>query len=111
VWISFTDVVPEATAVATAALDESRNTRIADDVTAALTRAQPSDRRASAPAAAYPDLLAISLRAPRAVVCLLSAAVLDLMRMRHKLGESVAHVAMRRYLARRDARVADLVTG
>jgi hypothetical protein len=32
----------------------------------------------------------------------------DLMRMRHKLGESVAHVALRRYLARRDARVADL---
>ena len=31
------------------------------------------------------------------------------MRMRHKLGESVAHVALRRYLARRDARVADLV--
>src|ERR1044072_8282170 len=31
-------------------------------------------RRADAPAAAYPDLLAISLRAPRAVVCLLSAA-------------------------------------
>lgn len=131
-------------------------------------------RRADAPAAAYPDLLAVSLRAPRAVVCLLSAAavhdltdeipmavqiavprrtwppkldhppvevfvwdpltfelgldtvevapgewariyspgrtVVDLMRMRHKLGESVAHVALRRYLARRDSRVADLLT-
>jgi hypothetical protein len=31
-------------------------------------------RRADAPAAAYPDLLAVSLRAPRAMVCLLSAA-------------------------------------
>jgi hypothetical protein len=131
-------------------------------------------RRSDAPAPAYPDLLAVSLRAPRAVVCLLSAAavhdltdeipmavqiavprrtwppkldhppvevfvwdpltfelgldtvevapgewariyspgrtVVDLMRMRHKLGESVAHVALRRYLARRDARVADLMT-
>ena len=36
--------------------------------------------------------------------------VVDLMRMRHKLGESVAHVAVRRYLSRRDARVADLMT-
>ena len=131
-------------------------------------------RRSDAPASAYPDLLAVSLRAPRAVVCLLSAAavhdltdeipmavqiavprrtwppkidhppvevfvwdpltfelgldavevtpgewariyspgrtVVDLMRMRHKLGESVAHVALRRYLARRDAQVADLMT-
>jgi hypothetical protein len=131
-------------------------------------------RRADAPAAKYPDLLAVSLRAPRAVVCLLSAAavhdltdevpmavqiavprrtwppkidyppvqvfvwdpltfelglaavdvapgerariyspgrtVVDLMRMRHKLGESVAHIALRRYLARRDARIADLMT-
>jgi len=33
----------------------------------------------------------------------------DLMRMRNKLGESVAYVALRRYLARRDARVADLM--
>jgi len=33
----------------------------------------------------------------------------DLMRMRRKLGESVAHIALRRYLARRDARVADLI--
>ena len=129
-------------------------------------------RRADAPAAAYPDLLAVSLRAPRAVVCLLSAAAVhdltdeipiavqiavprrtwppkldhppvevfvwdpatfelgldsaevapgervrvyspgrtavDLMRMRNKLGESVAHIALRRYLARRDARIADL---
>ncbi|WP_433724556.1 hypothetical protein ACQP2Y_03595 [Actinoplanes sp. CA-051413] len=28
--------------------------------------------------------------------------------MRNKLGEPVAHVALRRYLARHDARVADL---
>jgi hypothetical protein len=129
-------------------------------------------RRADAPAAAYPDLLAISLRTPRAVVCLLSAAAVhdltdelpiavqiavprrtwppkldhppvevfvwdpatfelgldsaevapgervrvyspgrtavDLMRMRNKLGESVAHVTLRHYLARRDARIAEL---
>lgn len=31
-------------------------------------------RRADAPLASYPDLLAVSLRAPRAAVCLLSAA-------------------------------------
>jgi hypothetical protein len=31
------------------------------------------------------------------------------MRMRHKLGEPIAHVALRRYLARRDAGVADLM--
>jgi hypothetical protein len=36
--------------------------------------------------------------------------VVDLIRMRHKLGESVAHVAMRRYLSRRAARIADLMT-
>ncbi len=35
-------------------------------------------RRADAPAAAYPHLLAASLRAPRAVVCLPSAAAHDL---------------------------------
>ena len=39
-----------------------------------------------------------------------SRTVVDLMRMRHKLGESVAHVAMRRYLSRNDARIADLMT-
>ncbi len=130
-------------------------------------------RRADAPAATYPDLLAVSVRAPRAVVCLLSAAavhdltdelpvavqiavprrtwppkidhptvevfvwdpatfdlgldaveaapgepvrvyspartVVDLMRMRRKLGESAAHIALRRYLARRDAKVAELI--
>ncbi|MGL5853545.1 MAG: type IV toxin-antitoxin system AbiEi family antitoxin domain-containing protein [Phycicoccus sp.] len=130
-------------------------------------------RRADAPAAAYPDLLAVSHRAPRAVVCLLSAASLhdltdelpvavqiavprrtwpptidhppvevfvwdpvtfelgldqveaapgepvrvyspartaaDMMRMRRKLGESVAHIALRRYLSRRDARVGELL--
>ena len=130
-------------------------------------------RRADAPAATYPDLLAVSRRAPRAVVCLLSAAsvhdltdelplavqiavprrtwppkidhppvevfvwdpatfalgidqvdaapgepvrvyspartVVDLMRMRRKLGESVAHIALRRYLSRRDARVREVI--
>ena len=130
-------------------------------------------RRADAPAATYPDLLAVSRRAPRAVVCLLSAAsvhdltdelplavqiavprrtwppriehppvqvfvwdpatfelgidqvdaapgepvrvyspartVVDLMRMRRKLGESVAHMALRRYLSRRDARVREVI--
>jgi hypothetical protein len=31
------------------------------------------------------------------------------MRMRRKLGESVAHIALRRYLSRRDARVGELI--
>jgi predicted transcriptional regulator of viral defense system len=130
-------------------------------------------RRAAAPEPSYPDLLAVSYRAPRAVVCLLSAAslhdltdelplavqiavpkgtwppkiahppvevftwspdtfelgletveaapgepvrvysaartVVDLMRLRGKLGESVAHIALRRYLARRDARIGQLI--
>jgi len=157
-----------------------RGTRRHDDLYAARDSGELVElsrgifRRADAPAATYPDLLAISQRAPRAVVCLLSAAavhdltdeipmavqiavprrtwppridhppvevflwdpttfelgldavevapgerariyspgrtVVDLMRMRHKLGESVAHVAMRRYLSRRDARIADLMT-
>jgi hypothetical protein len=131
-------------------------------------------RRTDAPMPTYPDFLAVAHRAPRSVVCLLSAAavydltdelppavqiavprrtwwpridyppvevfafdaatfdlglglveaapgesvrvyapartVVDLMRMRHKIGESVAHIALRRYLARRDARVAELIT-
>lgn len=130
-------------------------------------------RQADAPLPTHPDLLAVSVRAPRAVVCLLSAAqvhdltdelpvavqiavprrtwpprvsyppvqvfvwdtatfdlgiteveaapgetvrvyspartVVDLMRMRRKLGESVAHTALRRYLARREARVGEVV--
>lgn len=130
-------------------------------------------RRADAPVPTYPDLLAVSYRAPRAVVCLLSAAVVhdltdevplavqiavpkgtwrpriayppvevfawspdaialevqlvqaapgeqvpvysaartvvDLMRLRARIGEPVAHLALRRYLARRDARVARLL--
>lgn len=121
-------------------------------------------RRADAPAASYPDLLAVSRRAPRAAVCLLSAAevheltdeipravqiavprgtrppqityppvqvlkfaaatfdlgmdtfeaapgepvritnpartVIDLMRLRRSIGEPLALVALRRYLAR-----------
>ena len=34
---------------------------------------------------------------------------MDLMRLRSKIGESVAHIALRRYLARRDARVGELI--
>lgn len=125
-------------------------------------------RRADAPPASYPDLLAVAYRVPRAIVCCLSAAavhdltddlpvavqiavpknsrapridfppvevfrfavdtfevglasveavrgepvriydpertVVDLMRLRHRLGEPVAHTALRRYARRRDAR-------
>jgi predicted transcriptional regulator of viral defense system len=130
-------------------------------------------RRADAPPASYPDLLAVAYRAPRAIVCCLSAAavyeltdelpvavqiavpsrsrpphityppttvfrfdvvtfesgltsieaapgepvriyepartVVDLMRLRHRLGEPLAHSALRRYLRRRDARPPDLL--
>ena len=125
-------------------------------------------RRADAPPASYPDLLAIAYRAPRAVVCCVSAAavhdltdqlpvavqiamptrdrppriaypptevfrfatdtfevgqtaveaapgeqvriydpartIVDLMRLRHRLGEPLAHAALHRYLRRPDAR-------
>jgi hypothetical protein len=130
-------------------------------------------RLADAPTPTYPDLLAVSYRAPRAVACLLSAAavhdltdelpeavqiaiprgswppkirfppvevfawdpahielgvelveaapgetvrvysptrtVVDLMRLRMRIGEPVAHIALRRYLTRRDARVGELI--
>ena len=130
-------------------------------------------RKTDAPMPTYPDLLAVAYRAPRAVVCLLSAAavhdltdelplavqiavprgtwrpkisfppvevfawdparielgvqlvpaapgepvrvyspartVVDLMRLRVRIGEPVAHIALRRYLARRDARVGELM--
>ena len=130
-------------------------------------------RRADAPPASYPDLLAVAYRAPRAIVCCVSAAavhdltdelpvavqiavptrdrppqisqpptevfrfdatwfelglssveaakgehvrvydpartVVDLMRLRHRLGEPLAHGALRRYLRRRDARPASLL--
>jgi predicted transcriptional regulator of viral defense system len=130
-------------------------------------------RRADAPPASYPDLLAVAYRAPRAIVCCVSAAVIhdltdelpvavqlavptrdhppqisqprpevfrfdaasfelglssveaakgehvrvydpartvvDLMRLRHRLGEPLAHAALRRYLRRRDARPAALL--
>ena len=130
-------------------------------------------RKSEAPTPTYPDLLAISRRAPRAVVCLLSAAavheltdelpeavqlavprgtwaptitfppvevfvwdrahfelgisqveaapgepvrvysptrtVVDLMRLRLRIGEAPAHIALRRYLARPGARVSELM--
>ncbi len=125
-------------------------------------------RKADAPAATYPDLLALAYRAPSAIVCCVSAAavhdltdelpvqvqvavpggahppridhpptkvfrfnartfelglssvqaapgehvrvydaertVADLMRLRHRLGEPLAHAALNRYLSRRGAR-------
>lgn len=130
-------------------------------------------RRSDAPAVAYPDLLAVSRRAPRAAVCLLSAAevyeltdeipravqiavprgarppqiryppvqvfkfaaetftlgmeqldiadgehvritspartVVDLMRFRRSVGEPLALVALRRYLASPDGRPTTLI--
>jgi len=130
-------------------------------------------RRADAPPTSYPDLLAVAYRAPRAVVCCVSAAavhdltdalpvavqiavptrdrppqiaypptevfrfdqdtfelglssidaasgervrvydsartVIDLMRLRHRLGEPLAHAALHRYLRRRDAQPAQLL--
>lgn len=127
-------------------------------------------RRADAPLAAHPDLLAVSYRVPRAIVCCVSAAVVheltdeqpvrvqvavpngthppridhpptrvfrfhprtfelgltsteaasgepvrvydaartvvDLMRLRHRLGESIAHAALNRYMIQRDGRPA-----
>src|SRR6266536_1492100 len=130
-------------------------------------------RRADAPPASYPDLLAVAYRAPRAIVCCVSAAavhdltdelpvavqiavptrdrppqiaypptevfrfdqgtfelglssidaasgervrvydsartVIDLMRLRHRLGEPLAHAALHRYLRRRDAQPAQLL--
>lgn len=130
-------------------------------------------RKTDAPAPTYPDLLAVAYRAPDAVACLVSAAVVhdltdevplavqiavakgrsrprivyppvevfawspttvgldvqmveaapgepvrvyspartvvDLLRLRSRIGEPVALVALRRYLARRDARVGHLL--
>lgn len=130
-------------------------------------------RRATAPAATYPDLLAIAYRAPHAIACCVSAAavhdltdelplavqiavptrsrppkitypptevfrfdpdtfelglasvdaapgeavriydpertVIDLMRLRHRLGEPLAHAALHRYLRRPGAQPARLL--
>lgn len=130
-------------------------------------------RKADAPPATHPDLLAVAYRTPRAVICCISAAaahdltdelpgtvqlavpnrdrppriaypptevfrfdaatfelglstieaapgepvriydptrtVVDLMRLRHRLGEPLAHAALHRYLRRRDARPAELL--
>jgi predicted transcriptional regulator of viral defense system len=131
-------------------------------------------RRADAPPASYPDILAVAYRVPRAVVCCLSAAVVhdltdelpgsvqvavpkgshlpridyppatvlrfdpqtfelglsavdaapgepvrvydaartvtDLMRLRHRFGEPVAHAALNRYLAQSGSRPALLLS-
>jgi predicted transcriptional regulator of viral defense system len=131
-------------------------------------------RRADAPPASYPDILAVAYRAPRAIVCCLSAAavhdltdelpgsvqvavpkdshpprigyppatvlrfetrtfelglsivdaapgepvrvydatrtVTDLMRLRHRFGEPVAHTALNRYLAQPGSRPALLLS-
>lgn len=130
-------------------------------------------RRGDAPLAAHPDLLAVSYRAPRAIVCCVSAAavheltdeqpvrvqvavangthppriehpptkvfrfdprtfelgltsieaapgeqirvydptrtVTDLMRLRHRLSEPIAHTALNRYMTRSDGRPALLL--
>ena len=130
-------------------------------------------RRADAPPASYPDLLAVAYRAPRAIVCCVSAAavhdltdqlpaavqiavprhdrpprivypptevfrfdpdtfglglssveaasgervriydptrtIVDLMRLRHRLGEPLAHGALHHYLRRRDAQPSQLL--
>jgi predicted transcriptional regulator of viral defense system len=130
-------------------------------------------RRADAPPATYPDLLAVSYRTPRAIACVLSAAavhdltdelpatvqiavpkpsrpphvvfppttvfrfdagtfelglthvaaapgepiriydpartVVDLMRLRHRIGEPTALAALHRYLRGRDARPGELL--
>jgi predicted transcriptional regulator of viral defense system len=130
-------------------------------------------RKADAPLASSPDLLAVACRAPQAIVCCVSAAaahelsdelpvavqiavptskrppvidypptrifrfaaasfeaglthveaapgeplrvydpprtVIDLLRLRHRLGEPTAYAALRRYLARSDARPAELL--
>jgi len=130
-------------------------------------------RQTDAPAPSYPDLLAVAHRAPRGVVCLLSAAavhdltdevplavqiavprgtwppvitypavevfiydaatfdlglesvnaavgepvkvyspmrtVVDLMRLRQRIGESVAHLALRRYVSSPQAQIGELM--
>ncbi len=130
-------------------------------------------RQAGAPPASLPDLLAVTYRSPRAIVCLLSAAavhdltdeipqavqiavprsshpprisfpptavfrfdpstfqlglthveaaphepvriynaertVADLMRLRHRIGESTALIALNRYIRRREVRPAELL--
>lgn len=130
-------------------------------------------RRADAPLPTHPDLLAIAFRAPRAVICCISAAavhdltdelpgvvqlavprndrpprisyppsevfrfdtgtldiglsaieaapdelvriydptrtVVDLMRLRHRLGEPLAHAALHRYLRRPDAKPTEVL--
>ncbi len=172
--VGMSDLPPTfTTSQARRARVQSRDLYAARDAGELVELSRGVFRRADAPAPTYPDLLAVAYRAPRAVICLLSAAtvhdltdevplavqfavpkgtwrpriahppvevfawspdtiefevqlvhaapreqvrvysaartVVDLMRLRTRIGEPVAHLALRRYLARRDARVAHLL--
>ncbi|GAB3769211.1 type IV toxin-antitoxin system AbiEi family antitoxin domain-containing protein [Microlunatus parietis] len=167
--IATSDRLPDTftTATALARGVHPRDLYRARDSGAVIELSRGVFRRADAPPASYPDLLAVAYRAPRAIVCCVSAAavydltdvipprvqiavttadrppriaypavevfrfgtdtfelglttveaapdesvriydptrtVVDLMRLRHRLGEPLAHAALRRYLRRRDA--------